>query len=50
MVGLLDVCVKNLQAQGMRRMFLDGVAQGLDELRLVGKCNYLQRYFKLTRL
>ncbi|CAG8981587.1 hypothetical protein HYALB_00009466 [Hymenoscyphus albidus] len=30
--GLLDACVKNLQAQGMRRMFLDGVSSGLDTL------------------
>ena len=36
-VGLLDACVKNLQHQGMRRMFMDGVASGLEEFKQLGE-------------
>ncbi|TVY81541.1 hypothetical protein LSUE1_G001883 [Lachnellula suecica] len=42
MVGLLDACVKNLQTQGMRKMFLDGVASGLDPLKKLGRFWKLQ--------
>jgi hypothetical protein len=37
MVGLLDACIKNLQAQGMRKMFLDGVSNGVDHLKMLGE-------------
>jgi len=37
MVGLLKACVQNLQAQGMKKMFLDGVSQGSDDLKQLGK-------------
>jgi hypothetical protein len=37
MIGLLDACITNLQTQGMRKMFLDGVANGLDDLKALGK-------------
>jgi hypothetical protein len=37
MVDLLDACVKNLQHQGMKRMFMDGVAGGLEELKWLGE-------------
>lgn len=36
MVGLLDASIKNLQAQGMRKMFLDGVSNGLGDLKELG--------------
>ena len=41
-VGLLDACVKKLQEQGMRKMFMDGVTSGLDNLLQLGEfpdCN-----------
>ena len=38
MVSLLDACVNNLRQQGMRRMFLDGVAApSLDSLQELGQ-------------
>ena len=37
MVGLLDACVKNLQNQGMKKMFIDGVASELDSLKQLGR-------------
>lgn len=37
MVGLLDACIKNLKDQGMRRMFLDGVAKELDDFKRLGE-------------
>jgi hypothetical protein len=36
-VGLLDACVKNLQNQGMKKMFIDGVAGDLDSLKQLGR-------------
>ncbi|KAI9646771.1 hypothetical protein NHQ30_004770 [Ciborinia camelliae] len=33
---LLDACVKKLYQQGMRRMFFDGVANDVDELKQLG--------------
>ncbi|RAL62309.1 hypothetical protein DID88_004875 [Monilinia fructigena] len=36
---LLNACVKKLYRQGMRRMFFDGVAKDVDELKRLG--NYL---------
>jgi len=36
-VGLLDACVKNLQNQGMKKLFIDGVAGELDSLKQLGK-------------
>jgi hypothetical protein len=41
MGGLLDACKNNLQAQGMRKMFLDGVASGLDSLNRLGQFKVL---------
>jgi hypothetical protein len=37
MGGLLDACKENLHTQGMRKMFLDGVASGLDALNQLGQ-------------
>lgn len=37
MVGLLDACVKNLQSQGMRKMFIDGVAGEVGSFKQLGK-------------
>jgi hypothetical protein len=37
MVGLLDASIKNLQAQGMRKMFLDGVSSWLSDLKKLGE-------------
>ena len=37
MIGLLDACIQNLQAQGMRKMFLDGVSSGLEKLKALGE-------------
>lgn len=36
-IGLLDACVRNLQDQGMRKMFLDSVAEGLDGFKRLGE-------------
>ncbi|TVY29038.1 hypothetical protein LHYA1_G002266 [Lachnellula hyalina] len=36
MVGLLDACIKNLQNQGMKRMFIDGISSELDALKQLG--------------
>lgn len=35
-MGLFDACVKNLQDQGMKKMFLDGVSHGVDRLKQLG--------------
>jgi len=35
-MGLFDACVKNLQEQGMKKMFLDGVSHGVDRLKQLG--------------
>lgn len=37
MGGLLDACKKNLQTQGMRKMFFDGVSEGLEPLTQLGQ-------------
>jgi hypothetical protein len=37
MIGLLDASIKNLQAQGMRKMFLDGVSSWLSDLKKLGE-------------
>jgi hypothetical protein len=47
MGGLLDACKNNLQTQGMRKMFLDGVASGLDSLNQLGQFKVLNS--KLVR-
>ncbi|TVY17017.1 hypothetical protein LARI1_G005406 [Lachnellula arida] len=36
MVGLLDACIKNLQDQGMKKMFIDGISSELDALKQLG--------------
>ncbi|CZR60001.1 related to beta-N-acetylglucosaminidase [Phialocephala subalpina] len=36
MSGLLNICVETLQMQGMKRMFLDGVADRLEDLTKLG--------------
>lgn len=35
--GLLDACVVNLQSQGMKKMFLDGITEGASDLLQLGK-------------
>lgn len=35
--GLLDACVKSLHSQGMRKIFLDGISAGIDDLRRLGR-------------
>lgn len=37
MIGLLDACIKNLQDQGMKKMFIDGISSELDALKQLGK-------------
>jgi len=37
MVGLLDACIKNLQNQGMKKMFIDGISSELDALKQLGR-------------
>lgn len=37
MGGLLDACVANLQDQGMKKMFIDGIAEGVGSLLRLGK-------------
>lgn len=37
MIGLLEASINNLQAQGMRKMFLDGVSSGLSDLKKLGE-------------
>lgn len=34
--GLLEACLRNLQSQGMKKMFLDGVSSELDFLEQLG--------------
>lgn len=34
---LLNACIQELYQQGMRRMFLDGVGNGVDELKQLGE-------------
>lgn len=36
-VGLLDASIRNLQAQGMKRMFLDGISNGLTNFEALGR-------------
>lgn len=36
MRGILNACVENLQMQGMKKMFIDGVADGLEEFTKLG--------------
>lgn len=45
---LLDACVKKLYRQGMRRMFFDGVAKDVDELKRLGKLHFSLTATKLT--
>jgi hypothetical protein len=39
MVPLLNACVKKLQEQGMRKMFLDGVVNHLESFKQLGKAS-----------
>lgn len=45
MVNLLDASIRNLEAQGIRRMFLDGVSNGLGDLKKLGDFYSLSRQY-----
>lgn len=36
-VGLLEACIKKLEIQGMRKVFLDGISSGVDDFKKLGK-------------
>lgn len=40
-VGLLDASIGNLQAQGMRKMFLDGVSNEVDNFKTLGRPSFM---------
>jgi hypothetical protein len=44
--GIIDTCVRYLQEQGMRKMFIDGVTDGLDSLGRLGRAIHSNVFLK----